>query len=176
MPFLIISVPSSDCLSVPRRSLVSGVSICLKTFWDRSQLKTCIESIRKPCPIHPRSSLGKNGYRMLEPWTYPLCRWFPQIGVPPKSSIFIGLSLKNHPFGGTPFSGNPHVGWYVTSIVMDVASWPRLLLAQRLEFQKGLAPVRNCVFMGALASSTVTGGVLIFFRRPTILFFAIRSS
>jgi len=31
----------------------------------------------------------------------------------------------------------------------------RLLLAQRLEFQKGLSPVRNAVFMGALAAEGI---------------------
>ncbi len=40
------------------------------------------------------------------------------------------------------------------------ATSTRLLLAQRLEFQKGLSPVRNAVFMGTLAAdgrSTATG-------------------
>ncbi len=33
---------------------------------------------------------------------------FPKIGVPPKSWIFIGFSIINHPFGGTPIFGNTH--------------------------------------------------------------------
>ena len=30
-------------------------------------------------------------------------------GAIPKSSILIGCSLINHPFGGTPIYGNPHI-------------------------------------------------------------------
>ena len=31
------------------------------------------------------------------------------VGVPPKSSILIGFSIINHPFGGTPIYGKPHM-------------------------------------------------------------------
>ena len=34
---------------------------------------------------------------------------FPKIGVPPKSSILMGCSIRNHPFWGSPICGNPHV-------------------------------------------------------------------
>ena len=34
---------------------------------------------------------------------------FPKIVVPPKSSIFIGFSIINHPFWGTPILGNTHI-------------------------------------------------------------------
>ena len=35
---------------------------------------------------------------------------FPKIvGFPPKSSIFIGFSIVNHPFWGTPIFGNTHM-------------------------------------------------------------------
>ena len=33
---------------------------------------------------------------------------FPEMGVP-KAPIFVGLSLINHPFEGTPTLGNPHM-------------------------------------------------------------------
>ena len=38
----------------------------------------------------------------------------PHMGVSensgtPKSSIFIGFSIINHPFWGTPIFGNPHI-------------------------------------------------------------------
>ena len=35
---------------------------------------------------------------------------FPEIVVPPKSSIFIWFSIINHPFWGTPIFGNTHIG------------------------------------------------------------------
>ena len=34
---------------------------------------------------------------------------FPKIVLPPKSSILIGFSIINHPFGDTPIFGNTHV-------------------------------------------------------------------
>ena len=38
---------------------------------------------------------------------------FPKIGVPPKSSMFIGFSIINHPFWGTTIFGYTHVGLFV---------------------------------------------------------------
>ena len=35
--------------------------------------------------------------------------WFPEIGVPTKSSILVGLSLINQPFWGTTIYGSPHL-------------------------------------------------------------------
>ena len=37
-------------------------------------------------------------------------KWvFPKIGVPPKSSILIGFSIRNHPFWGTRIFGNTQI-------------------------------------------------------------------
>ena len=36
---------------------------------------------------------------------------FPKIGVPPKSSILIEFSIRNHPFWGTPIFGNTHISF-----------------------------------------------------------------
>ena len=35
--------------------------------------------------------------------------WFPEIGVPPKSSIFMGFFIPNQPFSDTPIEGNLHL-------------------------------------------------------------------
>ena len=34
---------------------------------------------------------------------------FPEMGVPPKSSILVGLSLINYPFWDIPVLGNHHI-------------------------------------------------------------------
>ncbi len=44
---------------------------------------------------------------MLEtPWNY---MGVSKNGGTPKSSILIGFSIINHPFGGTPIFGNTHI-------------------------------------------------------------------
>ena len=55
-------------------------------------------------------------------WNFSECvalTWvFPKImGKPPKSSILIGFSLINHPFGGTPIFGNTHMFGHNYSIL-----------------------------------------------------------
>ena len=40
-------------------------------------------------------------------------------GGTPKSSILIGVSILNHPFGGTPIFGNTHINKYV-EILMEI--------------------------------------------------------
>ena len=35
-------------------------------------------------------------------------------GGTPKSSTLIGVSITNHPFGGTPNSGNPHIALHTS--------------------------------------------------------------
>ena len=39
----------------------------------------------------------------------PLIWVFPKIGVPPNHPFFIGFSIINHPFWGTPIFGNSHM-------------------------------------------------------------------
>ena len=34
---------------------------------------------------------------------------FPKIGVPPNHPFYIGFSIINHPFWGTPMFGNNHM-------------------------------------------------------------------
>ena len=51
-------------------------------------------------------------YGVLRACEYPSCAtrhkgWFPEIGLPPKSSIFMGFSIINQPFLGIPHLWNP---------------------------------------------------------------------
>ena len=42
---------------------------------------------------------------------------FPEIGVPPVHHPFLmSCSIRNHPFGGAPMYGNPHVGWKIPNV------------------------------------------------------------
>ena len=54
---------------------------------------------------------------------------FPKIGgFPPKSSIWIGFSIINHPFWGTPIFGNTHIPWYHADLLcVDRSSIVRFL-------------------------------------------------
>ena len=47
------------------------------------------------------------------------------MGVPPKSPILVGFSLKNHPLWGTPISGNPHI--YTYRFIESLTMWIHFL-------------------------------------------------
>ena len=48
---------------------------------------------------------------------------FPKIGGSPKPSVLIGLPITNHPFWGTPISGNSHIWVYNDLAATSLESW-----------------------------------------------------
>ena len=66
--------------------------------------------------LHPKCLL--HGFTIFQRHSFPefgkrcaVVMWgFLELGIPPKSSILMGFSMMNHPFGGSPFmKTNPHV-------------------------------------------------------------------
>ena len=54
----------------------------------------------------------KIGYEGAYLWYMVYMGVSKNMGKPPKSSIFIGFSIINHPFWGTPIFGNTHIYIY----------------------------------------------------------------
>ena len=93
---------------------------------DEVDVILLIGETKMPCPWSP-------------PWFSPdscsmtmtrgrISIWiFPKIvGFPPKSSILIGFSIINHPFGGTPIFGNTHISqWIEFPYLPRVVVWPK---------------------------------------------------
>ena len=93
---------------------------------DEVDVILLIGETKMPCPWNP-------------PWFSPdscsmtmtrgrIYIWiFPKIvGFPPKSSILIGFSILNHPFGGTPIFGNTHIWqWIEFPYLPRVVVWPK---------------------------------------------------
>ena len=66
---------------------------------------------------------------------------FPKIMVPPKSSILIGFSIKNHAFGGTTIFGNTHIYMWFNDPIFQMkvkqAGWStQICKAGRLAAEK----------------------------------------
>ncbi len=55
----------------------------------------------------------KIGYEGAYLWYMVYMGVSKNMGKPPKSSIFIGFSIINHPFWGTPIFGNTHIYIYI---------------------------------------------------------------
>ena len=93
---------------------------CLREFELRStgsEVLFCQQNVRsdsrccKDAQLRPLRSfkLPKFGDQSLH--NRSILIWgFPKIGVPPKKYILMRFSLIDHPFGGTPIYGNPHLG------------------------------------------------------------------
>ena len=102
---------------------------CIKVLFSFSQKRftfSFVYNLRKPnTPVRPKNAclvmfLFQICNRAISSWdlkqdwkkTAPNedannSKWvFRKIGVPPKSSIFLGFSITNHPFWGTPIFGN----------------------------------------------------------------------
>ena len=69
------------------------------------QVPTRKRGTLRPRPQKKRVAREKNIHL---PGLKPPFWVFPKIGVPPKSSISIRFSIRNHPFWGTPIFGNIH--------------------------------------------------------------------
>ncbi len=54
---------------------------------------------------------------VVREWTYHM-GVSENRGGPPKSSIFIGFSIINHPFWGTPIFGNTHMAMGMRTILL----------------------------------------------------------
>ena len=78
----------------------------------KSSQNTTVLSLSKPAE---RSGDNDNIFAMFpksigSSWLPPSSTWvFPKIMGTPKTSILIGFSIINHPFGDTPVFGNTHI-------------------------------------------------------------------
>ena len=93
---------------------------------DRNKWGDCDEETRWKTELCISSITGlvaewRNTSNSLSPTNHPDHIWrFPKIGVPPVIIHFgLEFSLMNHPFGGTPIYGNPHLESTLVAIFLN---------------------------------------------------------
>ena len=104
---------------------------------------------------------GENPWKLWYDNHLPIW-WFPKIGVPPKSSILVGCSLKNHPFWGNPHCRKPQHGYKIGVGIPDF-----LLLGKNNKFVTVLDPPwdETCIFFILLFFFVAAGVVFHCFWR-----------
>ena len=98
----------------------STITILLAACKKKHVCTICVEQKHHAKNLLKRKSVG--GLHDAGCKSCPCSIWvFPKIvGFPPKSSIFIGFSIINHPFWGTTIFGNTHFLSFGNSLVSCV--------------------------------------------------------